>query len=904
MLPIALGLLLMAPPPTRVPPQPPARFRGADAVARPLDRVLTADPAALARATPDAWCPTGDDFQRWLLERHRMAAPVEEPTLAKSHGDTPHVELNNNVVVMETDPKFLRYDRRPDVEGTSIAFLPQGDDYVVRRVPFIYEPSLGTQVLTNQQGYAAQPVDLTQMTFPFGGIARNRIWVTSTFTAAFADPPAPGPAQLHLGDLIADRLPRIAPLGQGTSLAGWNAWLREDSSEVLITWRAQQGGLDVDVQLALLADGSIRMTWQRLAGIEHGSPLVIDGDDAWWADRANGGITNDPADVVVPAPDGPAIDVVQVRGVQVGGSEILDVEVDDLAPLPAATDSPLEFAIEVRDEPGGPVLFTAWAEWEDGHFNWTNTAFELLPSGLRFALRRTELNLRDDDLELTVWTAQAWNWQQAVVANVAWPVPPQPLMRDISALTDGQVLRGPIAEAFTLPELDTYGVYDVFNRHFKNPTIDGLAIFQDFRTDIVFYAGAYSTVGNAGADGIGAGNTTDPLSPALLHMNTIREGWNSWDEGKRLVLNHEFGHHWLYFFQIMENGVPTRSLGDGHPAGWTATPAALEVVTSRDASCMGGSDWLDNADGTFTSSPQFASYGYSWHELYLMGLADPSEVVDWYYIRDSVPALPGSYWPDANLTVTGTRVDVTYQQIVDAMGPRVPAYPNTQRQFRVPMVLLVRPGEWAQADADEVARTCQLWRDNFNVETLGRASVTCDRVGDRPPAVAITEPPVDVTIVEGTTLSFTGLGDDPDDDPMTVAWTFAGLAPPAAGEGPHPVSFPDPGTYVITLAGQDSTGMSADPPATRTITVRCATPPEVPNLRVRHDHDVSLSFSWDALPPPVDEYVIGSTDVLRPAPVFAEALSGAQPLPMPMPAGSLLFFRVAGRNLPDCLGVW
>src|SRR6185369_2287968 len=136
-------------------------------------------------------------------------------------------------------------------------------------------------------------------------------------------------------------------------------------------------------------------------------------------------------------------------------------------PLPAATDAALQFAIEVRDEPGGPVLFTAWAEWEDGHFNWTNTPIELLPSGFRFALRRTELNLQDDDLEILAWTAQAWDWKQAVVANVAWPVvPPQPLMRDISALTDGERLRGPIAEAFTLPELDTYGVYDVFNRHF------------------------------------------------------------------------------------------------------------------------------------------------------------------------------------------------------------------------------------------------------------------------------------------------------------------------------------------------------------------------------------------------------------------------------------------------------
>ena len=96
----------------------------------------------------------------------------------------------------------------------------------------------------------------------------------------------------------------------------------------------------------------------------------------------------------------------------------------------------------------------------------------------------------------------------------------------------------------------------------------------------------------------------------------------------------------------------------------------------------------------------------------------------------------------------------------------------------------------------------------------------------------------------------------------------------------------------------------ADAAALRAVTVTCAMPPEVSGLRVTRDATGALSFSWDALPAPIDGYRIGMTDVLRPAPAFVEIAAGRAPLGMAFPAGDLLFFRVGGRNLPDCLGSW
>jgi hypothetical protein len=898
MLPLVLILAVVVPA-GHEPPQPPPGFRGPAVLPHPLDVGVARDPLGLLQAGPDAWCPTGDDFLRWLDARAALAGPTRRVS-AKRHGDTPRTWLQDGVVVMEDDGTLMRFDRRPDLAGMTLLLTPASGGYTSEPMPLAYEPDIGAQVLTDARSFASTPVDLTALTFPFGGTDRIRLFLTSNLQVAFVDPVAPAAGQLHLLDLIADRTPRIAPLEQGTSLLGWNAFFREAADRAVVTWRAAEGGwLDLDVQVVLFPDGRIQLSYARTEGAQHGSVVVVDGNDAFWSDRRPAGsVTNPGSEVMIPPPDGPAVDVVEVRGLQVSGSELLDVEVVVEAPLPADTDGTLQFAIELRDEPGGPVFATIWAEWQDGRFNWTNTAMRVAGNVLSFTLLRSDMPLTDDDVNVVAWTAQNWAWQQAVGADLAYPsTPPVPLMKDFSAgIVTG--LGEPLLEAFTLPELLVGAVHDAFARHFESPRIDALAIYQSFNTDIVLYAGAYSTVGNAGADGIGTGNTTDPESPALLHMNTVRYGWNSWDSGKVTVLNHELGHHWLYFLSILEDGVVGKPLGDGHPAGWVHAPAAAPVVDPLDASCMGGSTWRDNLDGTFTSPPGFVSIGYSWHELYLMGLADPTEVPDWFYLRDSDPPLPGAYWPPADLTVTATRRDVALQQVVDALGPRNPPRGSSRTDFLVPMVLVVRPGEIPPDDVAEVARTCDVWAPQFSVATVGRGSVTCDRVGYRPPVPRITDPPDDIVVRAGDTVSFTGTADDPDEDPVVVTWDWDGLQPRVTGEGPHLVTFTEVGTFVVLLNARDATGAVADFPDVRVVRVTCRDPEEVTGLRLtRADADASFTWTAEALPP--DEHVVLSST--SPSTGFEEVAVGESGLPVTTLPG-LWFFKVAGRNAPDCLG--
>ncbi len=128
-----------------------------------------------------------------------------------------------------------------------------------------------------------------------------------------------------------------------------------------------------------------------------------------------------------------------------------------------------------------------------------------------------------------------------------------PLEIDLSAVGAGLDLSRPVLESFTLPVLNPHAVWSRIkaNLGFTDNQYDGVAIYQNFDTDIIFYAGAYSTVGNSGADGVGAGSSKYRKEPTLLHMNRIPSTF--YEAGADAILNHEFGHHWLYFFQIMEN---------------------------------------------------------------------------------------------------------------------------------------------------------------------------------------------------------------------------------------------------------------------------------------------------------------------------------------------------------------
>ena len=151
-----------------------------------------------------------------------------------------------------------------------------------------------------------------------------------------------------------------------------------------------------------------------------------------------------------------------------------------------------------------------------------------------------------------------------------------------------------------------------------------------------------------------------------------------------------------------------------HPAG-----PGFSDVPYTEASIMGGDVWVANGDGTFTRTDNSHPLptGLSALDLYAMGMISASEVPDTFILRDVQRT---DRWD----TVRATKVPVRIQDIVAAMGPRVPAAESSRRDFRLAVYLLHEDGRPPRADLMERARGISLAvSDYFDRATGGRMRV-------------------------------------------------------------------------------------------------------------------------------------------------------------------------------------
>ena len=250
---------------------------------------------------------------------------------------------------------------------------------------------------------------------------------------------------------------------------------------------------------------------------------------------------------------------------------------------------------------------------------------------------------------------------------------------------------------------------------------DAVAIYQTFFTDLIYYAGAYATGGNPQVDGVRpfmpVYGTHAARAPTLLHMNQLEYNWNAKERSASQVLLHEFGHRWLSFFSIVENGSLSDAVNPtgAHPAAYVHTAAAFPVYGEHEASVMGGAYFTQQGDGSWIAHA--ANMGYSWSDLYLMGLAAPEEVPPWFYLAGT--SLPLAYWPAEGAVVEGVVHGVSVPQITAVHGRRNPTTALSQREFRVAFVL-VSDGAPTDAEVAKINEWRQVMERNFLLATGGR----------------------------------------------------------------------------------------------------------------------------------------------------------------------------------------
>jgi hypothetical protein len=187
---------------------------------------------------------------------------------------------------------------------------------------------------------------------------------------------------------------------------------------------------------------------------------------------------------------------------------------------------------------------------------------------------------------------------------------------------------------------------------------------------------------------------------------------------------HEMGHRWGAFVSAKVNGE-TIPLGPTHWARGLQATVPFPYVRPSEASIMGGGFWQDNFDGTYTQMDDdyyVPATGWSYLDLYLMGLISPAEVPDFFILRDLVPAGKDT---NGHRIFKADRTKVTIQDVIAAEGERLPNVEKSQRQFNTGMVIVVQHG--AKPSNELIDRTNGIrkqWIDYFSITTGRRASMT------------------------------------------------------------------------------------------------------------------------------------------------------------------------------------
>jgi hypothetical protein len=192
-------------------------------------------------------------------------------------------------------------------------------------------------------------------------------------------------------------------------------------------------------------------------------------------------------------------------------------------------------------------------------------------------------------------------------------------------------------------------------------------------------------------------------------------------------LGHEIGHRWGAYVSANLNGERI-SLGPWpHWAPGLQSRVAFPYSLPTEASTLGGGVWQDNLDGTYTQLRDgyfVPAAGYSYLDLYLMGLISAAEVPDFFILKNLVQVGKDT---NGHPVFRAERAKVTIQDVIAAEGPRLPDVDHSQRKFNTGIVILVEHGQSPSHELIERANGIQLhWNEYWETTTGHRASMTAN----------------------------------------------------------------------------------------------------------------------------------------------------------------------------------
>ena len=191
-------------------------------------------------------------------------------------------------------------------------------------------------------------------------------------------------------------------------------------------------------------------------------------------------------------------------------------------------------------------------------------------------------------------------------------------------------------------------------------------------------------------------------------------------------IGHEMGHRWSAFVSAKVNSE-TIPLGPTHWARGLQAPVPFPFQRPVEASAMGGGVWQDNTDGTYTQLDDdyyVPATGYSYLDLYLMGLLAPAEVPDFFLLRNLVAAGRDK---NGRPVFKADRTKVSIQDVIAAEGPRLPDVDHSQKQFNTGIVVIVEHGNKPSRELVERAEGIREgWIDYWATTTGHRSTMTAN----------------------------------------------------------------------------------------------------------------------------------------------------------------------------------
>jgi len=650
--------------------------------------------------------------------------------------------LREGAFYLQNDDTITPGYRPFDLAGQSLVFTPAGDAaYTMRREPLQYvetfnQPRRDFQTETGYLGWHYMGLDLP-FAFPLFGQSVSRIFITAFNSIHIYTPGEEKGTHFDAIEAAVHRTPVLSPLMITTSkpraLDYPRVYIDMRPDAVIITWRSTANApFGYDIQTKLASDGTVTYSYRSLLGMRWGTPVLSAGFDPQHVSRTALNAVQDNANDVttdVPALFRPMLDTRRVDVERLADSDLFAIRITLAGPIDRtqladgqvlgyeATIGNETAAVEIDRVNTRVVSFTGLRYENDGaSVNINGNVVEI------YGVQRIPAEV---SARVVTFFRPLTRIIDSSFVSIPYTPPGRSIASDLSAVDQDAQLPVPIAEPFVLGAFDPYRVWDLVQTSYglSNFEYDGVAMYQTYFTDMIFYAGAYATGGNPQVDGIaqfspgyGSHNTR---SPTLLHMNQLTYGYSAAEQTASKVMLHEFGHRWLYFFTIAENGGAMRSLNpvSAHPAAYVHTPAAFTVYGSDESSVMGGAFFTPQTDGSYRAHA--ANMGYSWTDLYLMGLAATSEVPPWFYLAGT--DLPREYWPQEGAVAFGEKRNVQVNQITAVHGARIPSTALSQRQFRVAFVLVTEDGvEATDAEVAKLNEWRMLMERNFAIATGGR----------------------------------------------------------------------------------------------------------------------------------------------------------------------------------------